>query len=395
MVGKLHIPPEDLFDQLRQDLAAEVSAIAKLRPTPSPKQKLSRYLEHVKKFNAKWLARSAPPRESTVRTAARDAIGGTMAVILRAVTHTESLSEVVVPSDVSLVGITPDGKMAPPEYPDVPVEPSFPRHLIEFPPSVWEDQREEARRWGDRDPARWGDDPRPVDERPMARRLAEWEAEVAAIARQNARSRKLTEEVYQPHGVFEQAMPPNTTQDRIAFRSEGEYIERSLRHNLLHVAESLNLEYSLSVGTPFALQSPKTRASAKAPTKAKLQGRPMRRKRTRAQIQRSHELHSACDEALKALGWSAHDWADKTAGKVGKTAVDRILNGRTLRMRQTTAVALRDAMRKALEDTKRPELLMSLDILLGKRSRVLGPRGHRSQIQCQTNKPQKASFEPL
>jgi hypothetical protein len=359
MVAKLHIPPEDLFDQLRQDLAAEGSAIAKLRLTPSPKQKLNRYLEYVKKFDAKWLARLAPPRESIAQPAARDAIGGTMAVILRAVTHTESLSEVVVPSDVSLVGITPDGKMAPPEYPDVPVEPSFPRHLIEFPPSVWEDQREEARRWGDRDPARWGDDPPPADERPMARRLAEWEAEVAAIARQNARSRKLTEEVYQPHGVFEQAMPPNTTQDRIAFRYEGEYIARILRHDLLHVAEGLILEYQVAVGAQSIQQSSKTRALANATPKPIRRGRPNRRKRSPAQLRRSREVHAECDPALDFLGWSAPDWADSTCGRVSPSAVVRIMNGETVYIRSSTAAHLRDALKEALAARGRLDLLMN------------------------------------
>jgi hypothetical protein len=213
------------------------------KPYLSLRQKLERLLKHVKAFDRKWLDCLAPARESTQRQAAREMIYEALHNIVGAVTHTESLARVSIPPDVKPLGLTVEGEIVPPEYPDRPVYVSQPRHLIEYPPIAWQDQREEALRWGDRDPARWGDEPPPVDPRPMGERLDEWEEEIVDTVQQEAPARLAAEEIYRAHGIFEEAMPENANLDRIQFRMEGEWIERALRHDLMSHAERILLDY--------------------------------------------------------------------------------------------------------------------------------------------------------
>ena len=71
--------------------------------------------------------------------------------------------------------------------------------------------------------------------------MAEWEDQVAECARQYAPRLKATEEIYQPHGLFEQALPPHVQLDRISFRATLAYTERVLRQDLIIRAERLLL----------------------------------------------------------------------------------------------------------------------------------------------------------
>jgi hypothetical protein len=356
MARKPLVPPRDLFEQLREDLKMEAETIA-TQAHLSTRQKLERYLEDLKRFDAAWLLRLAR-RKSATRTPARDGIDATIAQILAAVTHTASFSLVVVPEGVVPLGLTTDGDIAPPEYPDRPAEIKRARHLVEFPPASWEDQRQEALRWGDRDPARWGDEPPPADDpRPMRETLAEWERQVMECARQDAPRRKAAEEIYRAHGVFERAMPPNTLLDRICFRSEKKYIKRTLRHDLISHAERWLLD-DAPVTNEVSMKAPSSSRSGER-TAVKKPGRPLQRKRTSAQMRRSREVHAECDPALRFLGWSAHNWADRTGGEVKHSAIDRILNGRTERMRSSTRQALFRAMQEALAKQYRLDLLMT------------------------------------
>jgi hypothetical protein len=357
MAGKLLVPPRELFDPLRQDLKTESDAIAALRYL-STRQKLDRYLEHVKRFAAAWLVRLVL-RKSANPTDARASIDTAVAQILEAVTHTGSLSTVSVPKGVYPLGLTADGNITPPEYPDRPAEPKPARHLVEFPPPAWEDQREEALLWGDRDPARWGDGPAPADDcRLMAERLAEWEMQVAEYLRRYARSRKAAEEIYRPHSLFEQGLPPNTLQDRILFRWDAKYIERTLRHDLMMRAEQLLLHDALipNDGQQIPTTSKVASTSRKESIDRVKDRRPGQRQRANDRVRRSQEVHTECDGARHALNWSPHDWADKA--KVSHSAIDRIMNGRTNRIRLSTRRALFDAIKKGLEDLKRLDLLM-------------------------------------
>jgi hypothetical protein len=355
MTRKPLVPPRDLFDQLQQDLKTEVDAIAK-QPRLSVRQKLDRYLKALKRFDAAWLARLAR-RKSRATTTARDEVSGAIEQILAAVTHAESLSLVHVPPDVVPLGITTDGEIAPLEYPDRPAKRKTARHLVEFPPAGWEDQRAEALRWGDHDPARWGDE-RPADDpRPMAERLAEWEKQVAECVRQDAPRRKAAEEIYGPHGLFEQAMPPATLLDRISFRSEREYIERTLRHDLMSCAERLLLgDAPANKGRQIPMARALSSPSVVERINSGKRGRSGQRRRSNDRIRRSQEVHAECDEALRSLRWSAHDWADKS--KVSHSTIDRIMNGRTKIIRSSTSGALYEAMKEGLEKLKRTDLLM-------------------------------------
>jgi hypothetical protein len=355
------VPPRKLLDGLIRDLETQARAIAS-QPCLSTRQKRDRYLEHVKKFSAAWLVWLFAQRKSTARMAGRT-IDRAIDQILTAVTHTASLSSVLVPPYVVPLGLTADGNIAPPEYPDRLAEMNRARHLVEFPPAHWEDQRQEAVRWGDRDPARWGDEPPPVDDpRPMAERMAEWEGQVADYVRQEALGRKAAREIYRPHGVFEQAMPSNTPLDRISFRSEAEYIERTLRHDLMSIRERLLLDHARlgSKGQPMM-------DSSKAPQRPRRgerhgstrRGRPLQRKRTAAQTRRSKQVHDECDPALNFLGWTAHEWADKTDGEVGHSAIDRLFNGETIRMRAPNRRALFQVMEQELTKHNRRDLLMT------------------------------------
>lgn len=297
--------------------------------------------------------------------------------LVRAVTYTESLSKVPVPPQgVTLAGITPEGVIAPPEYPDRPTEMRPASHLVEFPPAAWEDQRAEALRWGDRDPARWGDDPPPKSPRPMAERLAGWEREVAAVAKQYAQNRKATEEIYQPHGIFEQAMPARAQLDRIAFRSEVQYIESALRHHLAWVAERLLLDHPVAARKQAVLRPRKARVRSEGEPEPQGRGLPIQRERSRAQTRRSSELHQECDPALQFLGWSPHNWADQTDGEVGHSAVDRILSGHTASMRESTRSHLFKAMKEALRTHNRLDLLMKSPRWAGK---TAGPHSFQTR----------------
>jgi hypothetical protein len=351
-----------LFVQLCRGLKAEADVIASQAPL-STRQKLDRYLEHVKRFDAAWLVRLAPRSKSTPRAIARDRIYAGISQILAVITHTASFSLVVVPPGVVPLGLTADGNIAPPEYPDRPSEMKRARHLVEFPPAAWEDQRAEALRWGDRDSARWGDEPPAVaDPRPMAERLAEWEGQVAECARQDAPRRKAAEEIYRPHGLFERALPPDVPLDRISFRSEAQYIEITLRHDLVSCAERLLLDDTPVVSEgetgPKSPDAPRRSRGGerKAPMK---RGRPLNQKRPAAQIRRSRDVHAECDPALEFLGWSAHDWADRTMGKVKHSAIDRILSGETIHMRRSTRWNLLKVMEEELTKHGRKDLLMT------------------------------------
>jgi hypothetical protein len=196
----------------------------------------------------------------------------------------------------------------------------------------------------------------------MAERLAEWEKQAAECERQDAPKRKLAEELHRPHGLFEQALPSNALQERILFRWDGKYIERALRHDLM-----IRAEHMFRDTAAVANKAPKPPTSTKLtgsshegeyldPVK---QGRPISRKRTGDQLRRSREVHSECDPALDFLGWSGHDWADRTHGRVSRSAVDRILNGETKRMRPSTRSALFGVMKKELESHGRLDLLMT------------------------------------
>jgi hypothetical protein len=358
MARKPLLPPRELFDQLREDLKTEADDIA-AQPHLSTRQKLDRYLKLLQEFDAAWLIRLVR-RGSAARTTSRDGIATAIAEILAAVTHSASLALVSVPKGVLPLGLTPDGNIAPLEYPDLPAKMKPARHLVEFPPARWEDQRGEALRWGDRDSARWGDEPVSADEaRPMAERLEDWERQVAECVRREALARRAAEEIYRPHGLFEQAMPPNTLQDRVLFRWDGKYIERTLRHDLIIRAAGLLLNVMRT--STEGRQIPTSTRSLSRPVgveriNAVNRGRPSQRRRTNDRTRRSRELHVECDEALRSLGWSAHDWADKA--KVSHTAIDRIMNGRTNRIRPSTRKALLEAMKEELEKRKLPHLLM-------------------------------------
>jgi hypothetical protein len=73
---------------------------------------------------------------------------------------------------------------------------------------------------------------------------------------------------------------------------------------------------------------------------------------------RSAEVHAECDSALECLGWSQHDWADQTLGKVSRSAVDRIFSGETRRIRAATRRELVDALEAGLKERGRLDLLM-------------------------------------
>jgi hypothetical protein len=361
MAAKPLVPPRDLFDQLREDLKTEADSIAK-EGHLSLRQKLDRYLKHLKRFDAAWLLRLTR-RKSAAGTAVRDRIDAAIVGILAAVTHTASFSLVSVPPGVVPLGLTPDGEIEPIEYPDLPAEMKAARHLVEFPPAPWEDQRQEALRWGERDPARWGEGSPPADDpRPMAERLAEWEKQVAECVRHDAPRRKAAEEIYQPHGVLEQAMPQNTLLHRICFRFEREYIERTLRHDLMSHAKRLLLHEAAAgnKGRQIPVSTKKSHSSGRRGRSAPAQfGRPLQRKRSAAQIRRSKEVHAECGPAIRLLGWSAHDWANRTNGSVSHTTVDRIFNGRTKRPQPSTRRALLDAMKEELQKRGRLDLLMN------------------------------------
>jgi hypothetical protein len=354
MARKPLIPPRDLFHQLRNDLQTEADSIA-TQGYLSARQELDRYLRHVKKFAASWLTRLARRKSFD-----RGAIYAVIDEIQAAVTDTASLSAVTVPPGVVPLGLAADGNIAPIEYPDRPAEMKPARHLAEFPPAAWEDQRQEALQWGDRDPARWGKESRPGDDpRLMSERLAEWERQVAECVRQDAPRRKVAEEIYRPHGVFEQAMPPNTILDRVCFRSEREYIDRTLRHHLMSCAERLLLDEAPVASERRQIQVPaKTfrRSVRGAPIKL---GRPLKHKRSKAQIRRSREVHAECDPARQLLGWSPHDWANATKGQVSNSTIDRIMNGQSRRMQPSTRGALFDAMKEELKKHNRLDLLMT------------------------------------
>jgi hypothetical protein len=361
MAAKPLVPPRDLFDQLREDLKTEADSIAK-EGHLSLRQKLDRYLEHLKRFDAAWLLR-LPRRKSAAGTAARDRIDAAIAGILAAVTHTASFSLVSVPPGVVPLGLTPEGDIEPIEYPDRPAQMKAARHLVEFAPAVFEGQRKEALRRGDRDPLRSGDEPPPADDpRPMPERLAEWEKQVKECVRQDAPRRKAAEEIYRPHGLYEQAMAPNTLLDRIQFRHEAKYIERNLRHDLMSRAERLLLDDVRVTNEgrqiPMSPKAPSSSSRGERTAPIKL-GRPLQRKWSAAQIRRSREVHAECDAAIQFLGWSAHDWANRTNGSVSHTTVDRIFNGRTKRPQPSTRRALLDAMKEELQKRGRLDLLMN------------------------------------
>jgi hypothetical protein len=354
------VPPRNLFDQLYRGLKTEAESIAK-QAYLSTRQKLDRYLEHVKKFDAAWLVQLAP-RKTTSRAAARNWIYAAVTQIPVAVTHTRSLALVSVPPGVVPLGLTADGNIAPSEYPDRPSEMKVARHLVEFPPAPWEDQRDEALRWGDRDPARWGDEIPPVDDpRPIDERIAEWTGRVAERAREDAPRRKAAEEIYRPHGIFEQALPLDVLLDRVSFRSEAEYIESTLRHDLMSHAERLLLDYEAVVRESGAVlkSSDAPRSMRKSErTYPMHRGRPLHSKRSAAQIRRGREVYAECNPALQFLGWSAHDWADRTKGEVTHSTIDRIMNGRTGRMQNSTRQALHRVMEEELHKKDRMDLLM-------------------------------------
>jgi hypothetical protein len=360
MAAKPLVPPRDLFDQLREDLKTEADSIAR-EGHLSLRQKLDRYLEHLKRFDAAWLLRLAR-RKSAAGTAARDRIDAAIAGILAAVTHTASFSLVSVPPGVVPLGLTPDGDIEPIEYPDLPAEMKAARHLVEFPPAAFEGQRKEALRRGDRDQVRCGDEPAPADDpRPMPERLAEWEKQVKECVRQDAPRRKAAEEIYRPHGVFEQAMPANTLTDRICFRSERKFIERTLRHDLMSRAERLLLDVRVTNKgrqIPMSTKAPSSSSRGERTAPIKL-GRPLQGKRPAPRIRRSREVHAECDAAMQFLGWSAHNWADRTNGCVKHSAIDRLLNGRTKRMRRLSRRALFDVMKEELTRRGRLDLLMT------------------------------------
>jgi hypothetical protein len=205
---------EELFEQLRVDLTGEVQAIAKERWL-SMRQRQQRYLRHIMKYDAARLDLQKPPLDSTDRAAARTQLYQSLEEILEEVGCTRSLSLVPGPSpDVSRLGNTVEGAIAGPEFPDRPP----------------------------------GDDPE---------RLAEWNREIGEYARSYASQYEITEPIQRSHGVFENAMPPDSL-DRLIFRIplEQQWMRQTRGNALVVEAEKLIRKYPVELSLKDAMPSP-------------------------------------------------------------------------------------------------------------------------------------------
>jgi hypothetical protein len=319
---------EELFEQLRVDLKPEVQAIAK-EPWLSMRQKQQRYLRHIKKYDAARLNLQKPPLESTDRAAARMQICQSIEEILEEGGSTRSLSLVPEPPPgVSTLGITVDGAIADPEFPDRPP----------------------------------GDDPE---------RLAEWNQRIDECARRYAEQYEITEPIQRSHGVFENAMPPDSL-DRLIFRIplEQQWMRETRRNALVVEAEKLIRKYPVELPLELANAECRVRPTAlvrsrrsnrsitmmadelppEAPRKAETVTTAISPERQRGQRQRT-----LIDPMLRTLGWSFITWANATAEHnhghaMAYTTIRRYMNGTTAHLQNDSDRILRVTLQKALRE---------------------------------------------
>jgi hypothetical protein len=311
---------DELFEQLRQDLKHEVQANAKGRWI-SMRQKQQRYLRHMMKYDAALLDLQKPPLESTDRATAQVQVYQSIVEILEEGGTTRSLSLVPEPPPgVSLLGITVGGAIAGPEFPDRPP----------------------------------GDDPE---------RLAEWNREIGEYARRYAEQYEATEPIQRSHGLFENAMPPDSL-DRKIFRIplEQQWMWET-RHNALVVeAEKLILKYPVELSLKVATPSPDAHSDiSPSATVSPHKSPPTASGRAESietvvspEEQRSRRRHAAIDPMLTFLGWSNHRWADATADEnhghaVAYTTIKRYMDGTTKLLRADSERILGETLQKALD----------------------------------------------